>query len=526
MIEQGGFSDFRVLAGEAGLAKREVKTVCVVDVPDIEGWIFGGEFLLTSGYIFKDDPEMLIQLIETADRYNAAALGVKVERYMDRMPQNVLRTADRLSFPLISIPSHYAHTEIINPVLITMSEQTIEMANLSDKIHMEFFNLLLSDGSIDSILSLINKYISRELLFVDAATGERYAHTTSMEFSQLIDNVPLPSLIGHFSHEEIVLCEKIRGYLFMDRQISGAVPKIVLNHAKEALLLSLKWKQERWKLLNEREIHFVQDILYKRFRQKSEVMSRGRALGWNTEGEKAVALVGISAGRSMQRPLHEPYARAFKNIHSFMNDIQKDIPYAILENEMAFIMHAPKDDWLQIKRKMTSAFRVAARNIKAQSGLQLIMGVGSPVENIVYCNKSFREASKALMLARQREEANDPVYWEEMGAYKFLAPIQNSRESQEFVDEYLGKLVELDDDEDDKDSLLGTLFCIINNNWHLKAAAAQMGLHYNTMKYRCRKIGEIIGMDTDSPSVRTNLSFAMELYKLNKIGKEHAKWEE
>lgn len=209
-----------------------------------------------------------------------------------------------------------------------------------------------------------------------------------------------------------------------------------------------------------------------------------------------------------------------------MNDIQKDIPYATLENEMAFIMPAPKDDWLQIKRKMTSAFHVAARNIKAQSGLQLIMGVGSPVENIVYCNKSFREASKALMLARQREEANDPVYWEEMGAYKFLAPIQNSRESQEFVDEYLGKLMGLDDDEDDKDSLLGTLFCIINNNWHLKAAAAQMGLHYNTMKYRCRKIGEIIGMDMDSPSVRTNLSFAMELYKLNKIGKEHAKWEE
>ena len=31
MIEQGGFSDFHVLAGRAGIENREVKTVCVVD---------------------------------------------------------------------------------------------------------------------------------------------------------------------------------------------------------------------------------------------------------------------------------------------------------------------------------------------------------------------------------------------------------------------------------------------------------------------------------------------------------------
>ena len=200
MIEQGGFSDFHVLAGRAGIENREVKTVCVVDVPDIEGWVFGGEFLLTSGYIFKDDPDMLLQLIDTADKYNAAALGVKLERYLDRIPQSVLRAADKLSFPLIGIPSHYAHTDIINPVLITMSDQTIETMNLSDNIHKEFFDLLLSDGCIDSILSLLHKHISRELLFVDVVTGERFAHTTSMEFSQLVDNVPLASLTGHFSH--------------------------------------------------------------------------------------------------------------------------------------------------------------------------------------------------------------------------------------------------------------------------------------------------------------------------------------
>ena len=79
---------------------------------------------------------------------------------------------------------------------------------------------------------------------------------------------------------------------------------------------------------------------------------------------------------------------------------------------------------------------------------------------------------------------------------------------------------------EESDSLLNTLFCIISNNWQLRAVAERMNLHYNTVKYRYKKIGETTGMDIDAPSVRINLSFAMELYKLNKFRKEYAKWED
>jgi purine catabolism regulator len=68
--------------------------------------------------------------------------------------------------------------------------------------------------------------------------------------------------------------------------------------------------------------------------------------------------------------------------------------------------------------------------------------------------------------------------------------------------------------------MLQTLFCIIRNNWQLKAVAAQMNLHYNTVKYRYHKIKEILGTDTDLSSVRISLTLAMELYILNNSGKE------
>ena len=523
VIQQCGYSDFKILAGEAGLDTRKVKTVCVVDIPDIEGWVYGGEFLLTSGYIFQDDPERLIQLIETANKYGAAALGIKMERYIDRVPQSVLRIADKLAFPVIGIPSHYAHTDIINPVLITISEQTLETMNLSDNIHKEFIDIILSDGSIDNVLALLNKYISRELLYVDIVTGERFAYTTSVEFSQLIEDVPLASLSSHFPNEKIYLNDKLRGYLFIEKPISDTTADLVMKHAKEALLLLLKAEHDRWQLIKGREAQLIQDILYKRFRHDSEIINRGRSLGVHFAGEQVVLVVGINNARSMGVTPHEPYIRAFEALRLVMQKLQNNVPYTPLEDEMAFILQVPKGTWAAVKTDIVKTFKASARNVRTKTGLQLAMGVGSVASSVFSCNKSFREASKALVLA-QHGSKDEIIFWDDVGAYKFLIPIQNSQESIDFINEYLGELIYTHNEEND--SLLNTLFCLINANWHLKSVAEAMNLHYNTVKYRYKKIGNIIDKDIDSPSVRLNLAFAMELYNLNKLRKENMRWED
>ena len=148
----------------------------------------------------------------------------------------------------------------------------------------------------------------------------------------------------------------------------------------------------------------------------------------------------------------------------------------------------------------------------------MVMGVGSPVTSILSCDKSFREAVKTLSAAKQNSDVTPTLFWEDMGVYKFLASSNNTPEAKEFITEQLGKLI--NNGVRDEDSMLQTLFCIIRNNWQLKAVAAQMNLHYNTVKYRYHKIKEILGTDTDLSSVRISLTLAMELYILNNSGKE------
>lgn len=98
-----GFEKFRVICGNRGL-NREVSSVSVIDAPDIYNWLQGGEILLTSGYIFKDNTEYLLELIEKIAKNGAAALFMKLGRFIDDMPDEVRIKADELSFPIVYMP--------------------------------------------------------------------------------------------------------------------------------------------------------------------------------------------------------------------------------------------------------------------------------------------------------------------------------------------------------------------------------------------------------------------------------------
>ena len=71
------FERFQVVAGRRGL-DRDVSTVSVMDAPDIYEWMRGGEFLITSGYVMKDDPEYITKMVEKLDEWGASAFGIKL----------------------------------------------------------------------------------------------------------------------------------------------------------------------------------------------------------------------------------------------------------------------------------------------------------------------------------------------------------------------------------------------------------------------------------------------------------------
>ena len=71
------FREYRVLCGKKGLG-REVSTVTVMDTPNIQDWLRGGEIVLSSGFLLQqlsqDERQQLITQLADSE---ACALFVE-----------------------------------------------------------------------------------------------------------------------------------------------------------------------------------------------------------------------------------------------------------------------------------------------------------------------------------------------------------------------------------------------------------------------------------------------------------------
>src|SRR5437763_999212 len=93
----------RVLAGASGL-DRIVRRLNVMEVPDILPWVKPHELLLTTGYPLRDAPDALVDLVAELDERGLAAMAIKLHRYIDDLPPQMLAEADRRAFPIPEFP--------------------------------------------------------------------------------------------------------------------------------------------------------------------------------------------------------------------------------------------------------------------------------------------------------------------------------------------------------------------------------------------------------------------------------------
>lgn len=114
LLKVASLSELKVIAGESGL-KRQINTVTLLDAPDGPKWLKGGEFVLTSAYMFDNNDALLEKYIRLLIEYNASGLGIKAGRFLSGVPDYIVRLAEEHDFPIIQIPYYLVWTDVISP---------------------------------------------------------------------------------------------------------------------------------------------------------------------------------------------------------------------------------------------------------------------------------------------------------------------------------------------------------------------------------------------------------------------------
>ncbi|MFI7388657.1 PucR family transcriptional regulator [Streptomyces sp. NPDC049813] len=145
-----------------------------------------------------------------------------------------------------------------------------------------------------------------------------------------------------------------------------------------------------------------------------------------------------------------------------------------------------------------------ATRAEGSAGDELVIGFSAPSGPIAAAT-AFRQAEQALSVARRRGRVL--VEHEDVAAGSIL-PLLGDDAVRAFADGLLRALRE--HDATGRGDLVASLRAWLSRHGQWDAAAADLGVHRHTLRYRMRRVEEILGRSLDDPDVRMELWLALK----------------
>lgn len=181
-----------------------------------------------------------------------------------------------------------------------------------------------------------------------------------------------------------------------------------------------------------------------------------------------------------------------------------------LAREHATIALAPLanvDRGVQGLRERLESLLARALGATERGGRTWSAGLGEPALGPANLRQSAIAARDAASLGRLTLGPGHIARQADLGIYRLLLALRDSGALAPFVQQTLQPL---DGDTRSGEVLLETLDAYFANNCNAFRAARQLHLHRNSMLYRLRRVGELLGQDLENPDVRLSLQVALK----------------
>ncbi len=521
LMEQ--FEGFKVLAGEGGL-ERKVSTVTVMDAPDIYNWMKGGEFLITTAYIMRHNPLELKDLVIKLNKNGASALGIKIGRFIEELPLEVKETGDRLNFPIIYIPTDFAFSDVINPVLSKIVNAQAKKLMMSEKVHKSFTQIVIEGKGTGDIVDTLYRILNRNVTFMDLVFNKNYIKSKSNEFEEDIKKLGLIDILDKYYNYVVQIGGSIYGYIIVEEgkneNTLSDLDKITIEHASTVLKLNIQKEISNHQIEQKYRDEFIQDLLVNNIRTVEEANNRAALYGWKMDKGLICLIVDIDNYKerflSLEKTdgLEEQRDNVFRLITRKMKKSFYKCFYTNYSDSIVFLIEPDVEPMEDFFKKLERISREVRQFVKENSQFTVTIGIGSYKESIIDIYISFIEAQKAVRIGRTIYDEDNTHIYSNLGIYRMLYDISLEGEANSFCSQYLESLMEYD--KQNNGEYMETLERLVKNDWNLKKTAEDLFIHYNTMKYRINKISQIVKIDLNSREDKFKIELCLKLMNMSK----------
>lgn len=137
------------------------------------------------------------------------------------------------------------------------------------------------------------------------------------------------------------------------------------------------------------------------------------------------------------------------------------------------------------------------------------MGVGNAFGGSNAIKESVSEARKAYKVLRACQTQGGLRYYDEIGIYRVFFDLKSEEVLENLLRETLGVLLEYD--RENESEMVHTLEVFLEEDCNIASTTEKLFVHRNTVKYRIKRIEEILGRDLKDVTVQFNLRLAYKI---------------
>lgn len=529
ILETNYFKRFELLAGEEGLDK-EIQGVTTLDAPDGYNWTEGKEFVISSGYVFKEDRGSLMRYANSENFNKISGFAIKLGRYVDDLPEEFIKKCDEKKVPLLVIPMDVPWMSIMNQLNVIVMNNAIKQFRIPDTDYDNLSNVSYQELKINKILTQIEKEMKFPAMIYDLVEERKYF--SSPNFKKLADeHIELEDFWEpSFESSQEVLCnnlmitryrfvkeekykkpyswitipitvgDKIEAYFIILEaeelidyfdQFVLRIGFILVQSSYEQILLAKKYDTKGFRKL-------VYDLIDERLPSDDVITERAEDIGIDIQDDFYLL---IFENKKQDLELHDisvDIDSAYSNTLSILGG-----KMTILDENYGLVI-VNKDEFEDsLKLIELKAKDMKRRLEKRYDDLDLQFGISDIPFKIFDLKDNYERGKKALNIGRMLYEDKFYNSYSELGVFAWLDI------KEEEIDMMLEDIKELIKEENRE--LLKTLKVYLEENLNYSHTADKLFIHINTVRKRIDEIEELIDYDFEDPMKRVKLEVLLKL---------------
>lgn len=211
--------------------------------------------------------------------------------------------------------------------------------------------------------------------------------------------------------------------------------------------------------------------------------------------------------------------QVLNKVEQFLELHNKTIHFSIIDNNAIVLLIKNEGVW--IERDFLNRFfeKLSVYMEEQDPDITVSAGIGSLFTQLSEIRRSVIEARRSLQIAHVCGRRKVIRSYDDIGIYRLLFELQDQEIFDHIRNGIIGRLREYD--MVNNDNLVETLRIYLENDRNIGVSAAQMFLHRNTLKYRLKKIEEILLCDLSDVNVCFNLRLAFKIDNFLKSEKSY-----